>query len=96
MARELELSNEGIALVDDDLHGWLNQWVWTWHERTGVHRKEPTGALAGPRERTVYLHRLVLGARPGQRVQHRNGDRRDNRRANLRFVTHSERLPFRS
>lgn len=41
-----------------------------------------------PRDRTkVLLHRLILSARPGFIVDHRNGDKLDSRRANLRFAT---------
>jgi len=40
----------------------------------------------------AYLHRFVTGARPGQVVDHRNGDKRDNRAANLRVVTHADNI----
>lgn len=38
----------------------------------------------------VYLHRVILGARKGQYVDHKNGDGLDNRRANLRICTNAE------
>lgn len=38
------------------------------------------------------LHRLIMGAKPGQIVDHINRDTRDNRRANLRFVTPSQNM----
>src|SRR5206468_807565 len=39
----------------------------------------------------LYLHRLIIGAVPrGLTVDHVNGDVLDNRRANLRIVTHSQ------
>lgn len=49
-------------------------------------------ALSHDREthKTVRMHRLILGAQPGQIVDHINGDTLDNRRANLRFVTASQ------
>jgi len=37
--------------------------------------------------RLGLLHRLLCGAFPGQVVDHRNGDKRDNRAANLRVGT---------
>lgn len=40
----------------------------------------------------VKLHRLIIGASPGQIVDHINGDRLDNRRANLRFCTWGQNL----
>lgn len=38
----------------------------------------------------LYLHRVLLNAKPGQYVDHINGDRSDNRRANLRLCTQSQ------
>ena len=40
--------------------------------------------------KTVYLHRLIMGAKPGQIVDHVNQDSYDVRRDNLRFVNKSE------
>ena len=42
------------------------------------------------RSRAGYLHRLIMGAKTGQIVDHANRDTYDNRRCNLRFVTKSE------
>jgi HNH endonuclease/AP2 domain len=36
------------------------------------------------------MHRAILGAQPGQMVDHRNHDTLDNRRENLRFCSYSE------
>lgn len=36
------------------------------------------------------LHRLVVGAKRGEIVDHVNGDKLDNRRGNLRICTHVE------
>jgi len=40
--------------------------------------------------RPVYLHRFVCPAPADKQVDHRNGDKRDNRAANLRAVTCAE------
>jgi hypothetical protein len=38
----------------------------------------------------VYMHRLILSARPNEIVDHVNGDGLDNQRANLRICTKRE------
>lgn len=43
-------------------------------------------ATSGP----LYLHRLLMGSPPGLKVDHRNHDTLDNRRANLRIVTNRQ------
>ncbi len=42
--------------------------------------------------RTAYFHRLVMGAKKGQIVDHKSRDKSDNRRRNLRFVTHQQNI----
>lgn len=36
------------------------------------------------------MHRYIMNAQPGQVIDHINGDKLDNRRENLRFVTTSQ------
>jgi hypothetical protein len=40
----------------------------------------------------IYLHRVLLEAPNGQRVDHRNGDPLDNRKTNLRLATHQQNM----
>lgn len=69
-------------------------------ERVGLHKWQsmPRGYLRrtakkkGQPDRTVLLHRIVMNAPEGADVDHVNGDRRDNRKANLRLCTRSQNL----
>lgn len=69
------------VIVDD---GYAELALFTWHiASTGhVRRSERYGGWRDNRRRTVYTHRLILGD-PPYPVAHRNGNKLDNRRANL-------------
>lgn len=60
--------------------------AWTAHRRGGGLYVQ-AGARINGRKTVAYLHRVLVGARPGQLVDHRNGDTLDNRRENLRLCT---------
>jgi len=74
-----------FALIDaDDAHLLTGQ---KWHlDRDGYVIR------GGGRARlpTVRLHRVVMKAQRGQEVDHINGDKLDNRKENLRFVTRAQ------
>lgn len=76
------------ALVDSDDFVWLNDFHWS---LTGLgYVKRHIGN--GPGKTTIYMHRLLMGMATGDKLQvdHRNGDKLDNRRSNLRIVTSAQ------
>jgi hypothetical protein len=69
----------GVALVDDDLIPMLSNFSWFVASHGYAHCN--VGA------KKVQMHRMIMGAKTADVVDHINGDKLDNRRANLRFVT---------
>lgn len=61
-----------------------------WYVTSGKGR--PDYVVASLKGRAFYLHRFLMEAGPGMIVDHINGDTFDNRRANLRFVTHQQNM----
>jgi hypothetical protein len=56
-------------------------------------RVHPQGYAVGsdtPDQRCALMHRVILGASVGALVDHRNGNRLDNRRSNIRLATPSQ------
>lgn len=86
---EVPLYGGDIALVDElDASLVLAH---SWHIRpSGYSRYAQTNVFTGSRWVIRQMHRLLLGAKAHQLVDHINGNGLDNRRANLRLCTSSE------
>jgi hypothetical protein len=87
-AVQVPLSNGGFTLVDPGDVVLLRDY--------GVPRKTSHGYVKlrkrGSGEAQNYLHRVIMGARKGEMVDHINRDRLDNRRANLRLCTNAQNM----
>jgi hypothetical protein len=86
--KEIPLTQGKVALVDDEDFEWLNQWKWCayWD---GFNWYASRTDRSGDRQRTVRMHRQIMGE-PEGKVDHRDGNGLNNQRGNLRTVTHSQ------
>mgnify|MGYP001603275765 CR=1 FL=1 len=82
----LKINSKWAAKIDKRDIPLVCQYHWTFQ---GKARCRYVYSSSGPGPR-ILLHRLILNAKPGQIVDHKNGNSLDNRRSNLRIVTHSE------
>jgi hypothetical protein len=86
MPQHISLTKGFFAVVDNDDYHSLNQFSW-FYTNSGYARcaYSQNGKL-----RYLYMHRVIMAARRGQLVDHIDGDRLNNTRANLRIVTANE------
>jgi hypothetical protein len=82
---EIPLTQGRVAIVDDADFEWLGSLKWCAHGRG---RK----AYACRREKgkMVLMHRMILPVGLGEEIDHVDGDRLNNTRANLRACTRSQ------
>ncbi len=92
--KKIPLTQNQEALVDDADYEWLNQWKWCayWNPCTGSYYAVRGTRLANRKGIAFRMHREILGLKHGDKRQgdHINHDTLDNRRENLRIVTHQE------
>lgn len=87
--KEILLSQNKVAIVDDSDFEMLSQWKWSamqdaHHEKWYAMRKDG--------HKTILMHRLITDAPSGLDVDHIDNDGLNNRRGNLRICTRSQNL----
>lgn len=76
VVKQIPLTQGRVAIVDDEDAARVAGCKWH-YLRCGYAHNSTRG----------YMHRVLLGAGPGERVDHVSGDKLDNRRANIRIAT---------
>lgn len=81
----------GVALVDEADHALIEGPKWHLDAAGYARRQISKGTPPNRTVKTILMHRLIMGVGPGEaHVDHINGNRLDNRRANLRLVTRAQ------
>jgi HNH endonuclease len=88
--RTIQLTKGQNTLVDAGDYQELARHKWNAH-RSGGYAARQTSRTAG-KIQTVYMHRQIFCTPAGVLTDHKNGDKRDNRRSNLRAATCSENM----
>jgi len=85
--KEIKLTQNQVALVDDDMYEELNQWKW-FASRNGKLFYALRRMTVSGKRKTILMHHKVIGVPPkGLETDHQNGNGLHNFKSNLRFVT---------
>jgi HNH endonuclease len=81
--KEITLTQETVTLVDDEDFEWLSRHIWFFAKGYAARgARSLWGKLY-----LIYMHRVIMEAPKGFVVDHRDCNKLNNQRANLRLVT---------
>lgn len=98
MSKKIPLSKGKFAIVDDGDFALLSKRSWhlgTWGYATTTKLKFDEGFVSQQKKShrghgSIFMHRLLVGAKSGEIVDHVNKNKLDNRRKNLRRCTKAQ------
>lgn len=82
----IPLTRGAFAYVDEDVYVWASRYRWHCTAKGYAARRRSVQEGGG----VELLHRAILGLRGKQQGDHRNRDKLDNRRDNLRVATNGQ------
>jgi hypothetical protein len=91
MAKEIKLSQNKFAIVDNEDFDWLNQWKWHINNYGYAVRLQYVGKINGKyKYESVLMSRLIMNAPEEMEVDHIDRNPLNNTKYNLRIVTHQQ------
>lgn len=86
MKKYIQLKH-GTAIIDEQDFDRINQYKW---HSVDMDKSGRYYATCSIKSKTVYMHRMVMGAQSGETIDHIDGNGLNNSRDNLRFVVPSQ------
>ena len=83
----IKLTQGKLAIIDAEDYEKLSRVKWQFNNGYAV-----KSVRVGKKFKTLMMHREILNAPEGLEIDHKNGNRLDNRKSNLRFCTRSENI----
>lgn len=78
------------AIINNQNYKEISKWKWGISGKRGyAYRKE---TYAPYKQRQLYLHQAIMGTNKNLEIDHKNGNPLDNRRKNLKWVTHQQNM----
>ena len=87
MVKYINLTQRKVAIVDADDYEWVN--AFNWYVTSGGYAAR---YITKGKKRVVFMHREINKTPGGMKTDHINRESLDNRKANLRSVTHSQNI----
>ncbi|MFA6445728.1 MAG: HNH endonuclease [Candidatus Paceibacterota bacterium] len=85
-----------IALIDDKDYDLVSKYNWSVagnrYARAAAYDTDEKDKNGHIKQRVIKMHRLIIGAKKNEFVDHINGNGFDNRRENLRICTMSQNM----
>jgi hypothetical protein len=89
IVKEISLTGDKFTLVDDEDFEYLNQFNW-FADKHRTKIRDVFNVKTNINRKIVLMHRLIMNPKKDLIVDHINGDNLDNRKTNLRIVTHRQ------
>lgn len=86
---EIFLTQGKVTVIDDADFDLVSDLKWCAAAKDGTYYAVSRERIAPRNYKTIYMHRALLKAKPGEICDHRDGNGLNNRRSNIRITTHS-------
>jgi len=87
---EIELTQGRVAIVDKEDYELVNKYKWHYRKSGRTNGKNGYAQHSLSRDKSLFMHNLIMKPKGDVVVDHINHDGLDNRRENLRVVTKSQ------